>query len=81
MEGRTVEDLSAPRVAHGEMLFVVRGDGRELFRSEPLGPGYESVDIQVDVGGVHRLELEVLPAGKYDWHLGCGAWADARLER
>ena len=81
LEGRGIEDLSDPRVEHGAMFFRVSGDGRELYASEALGPAQEAVDIDVDLSGVVRLTLEVVPAGKYEWHLGSGAWADARLER
>ncbi len=81
LEGRRLGDLSEPRVDHGSMIFIVRGDGRELYRSEPLGPADEPADIVVSVSGVRRLELEVIAAGKYDWHLGSAAWGGARLEK
>jgi hypothetical protein len=81
LEGRRPQDLSAPRREHGAMIFTVRGDGRRLYRSDPLGPADGTADIDVDISGVDILELEVSAAGKYEWHLGCGAWARARLER
>ncbi len=81
LEGRRLEELSEPRVEYGAMEFIVRGDGRELYRSEPLGPADQPADIVVSVSGVRRLELEVLAAGKYDWHLGSAAWGGARLEK
>jgi poly(3-hydroxybutyrate) depolymerase len=81
LEGVPAESLKAPRVEFGAMIFTVYGDGDELWASPPLGPLDEAVEVDVDVRGVGELELEVRPAGKYDWHLGCGAWAEARLER
>jgi predicted esterase len=81
LAGRRPGELAPPRVKYGAMVFVVSGDGRELGRSDPLGPADPAADISVDVSGVDRLELEVFAAGKYDWHLGAGAWAQARLRR
>ncbi len=81
LEGRKLEEFSEPRVKYGSMRFTVRGDGRPLYVSDPLGPSEESVDIDLDISGVKELTLEVVAAGKYGWHLGSGAWADARLER
>jgi hypothetical protein len=78
--GRSPSELSPPRIKHGAMLFRVTGDGRELWLSEPLGPLDDPVDIDVNVCGVRRLTLSVRAAGKYDWHLGPGAWGEALLE-
>lgn len=54
------------------MVFVVHGDGRELFRS-PLVKDQTLRKLEVDVQGVHLLELSVEDAGdgnNNDW----GVW-------
>jgi hypothetical protein len=80
LQGRSAAELSAPRLSHGRMGFVVRGDGRELAGVGGLGPGDGPREVGVSVAGVRRLELEVLPEGRYPWHVGPAAWAEARLE-
>ncbi len=40
-------------------VFVVRGDGRELWRSEPVGPDDSAVSFEIPVTGVSTLELAV----------------------
>ncbi len=81
LDGRAPEELTEPRFKYGGMRFAVRGDGRTLYAGERLGPGDPPADIDIGVAGVERLELEVAVADKFDWHLGPGAWGDARLER
>lgn len=56
----------------GLLTFVVRGDGRDLWRSKPMdwpGAKREIQECQVSVQDVEQLELEVLCAGKnhYAW--------------
>jgi dienelactone hydrolase len=79
LAGRTPESLTVPRVEHGKMVFIVQGDGKELARSGDLGLADPAQDLSVDVRGVARLELLVVPAGRYEWHLGPGAWGNAEL--
>jgi hypothetical protein len=53
----------------GSVVFVVRGDGRELFRS-PLVRDHKLRKIDVDVSGVQALELSVEDGGdgsRGDW--------------
>jgi hypothetical protein len=61
------------------VVFVVRGDGRELFRSKRLGPDQlERFDL--DMTGVRSLELEVEDGGDgntSDW----GTWFEPELTR
>ena len=61
------------------VVFVVTGDGKELFRSKTIGsPG--SVSIDVDVSGVDTLELIVEPTtdgNANDW----GLWLSPELTR
>jgi len=60
-------------------VFVVRGDGKELFRS-PVIRDHRLRRLEVDVSGVHILELIVEDGGdggNSDW----GLWIEPTLER
>lgn len=61
----------------GSVVFVIRADGREVFRSQPLGPG--RLDrYDVDLAGVDDLELLTEDAGDgkaSDW----GVWLSPTL--
>ncbi len=64
---------------HGSVVFVVRGDGRELFRSE-IVRDHRARSLELDVRGLRELELIVEDAGdgiSSDW----GIWAEPTLER
>jgi hypothetical protein len=63
----------------GSVVFVVRGDGRELFRSKVV-KDHQARPLNLDVSSVSRLELVVEDAGdgtRSDW----GVWLAPRLER
>lgn len=62
----------------GSAVFVVRGDGEELFASEPLTGGGSTADVDVEVTGVQRLDLVVRDGGdgRGNDHAD---WADARI--
>lgn len=63
----------------GSIVFVVIGDGRELFRSETVKDSIE-YKLDIDVSSVNKLELVVEDAGdgtNSDW----GVWLAPRLER
>jgi len=63
----------------GSVVFAVKGDGRELFRS-PLVTTYAGTPLRLDVTGIDRLELLVEDGGdspNSDW----GIWFSPRLER
>ncbi len=63
----------------GSIVFVVRGDGKELFRSERVADR-KLRRLDVDVKNVKRLELIVEDAGNgnnSDW----GLWIEPTLER
>ena len=63
----------------GSVVFVVRGDDRELFRSS-LIINHRLRQLEVDVTGVQRLELIVEDGGNgnsSDW----GVWIKPMLER
>jgi len=63
----------------GSVVFVVKGDGQELFRS-PTVTDFDEHPVQVDVAGVQRLELVVEDGGngKTADH---GCWFHPRLLR
>jgi hypothetical protein len=56
-------------------IAVVRGDGRELARTEVHG-GHRAVQLDIEVTGVHLLELITEPIGDGAAHVD---WASARL--
>jgi len=63
----------------GTVIFVVKGDGKELFRSETVRGGAVR-EQQVSVQGIKQLELIVEDAGDGnggDW----GVWLAPRLQR
>ncbi len=63
------------------VVFIVRGDGKELFTSGEFGVDSKPVSIDVDVTGIKSLELEV--TNKARWHNAASSvdWADIRLEK
>jgi hypothetical protein len=64
---------------HGSVVFIIKGDSRELFRSPTIRGGKQAA-YKVDVAGVQKLELLVDPAGNgngNDW----GLWLDPILTR
>jgi hypothetical protein len=63
----------------GSVVFVVRGDGKELARS-PLMNGPRLLRTKLDVTGIKQLELIVEDGGdggNSDW----GLWIEPTLER
>jgi hypothetical protein len=74
-----VGGLQAGVSEQGSGVFVVKGDGKELFRSAKVG-GSASARIDVDVSGVKWLEL-LVESGKGDNH-GCWTvWGSPRVAR
>ncbi len=68
-----------PTQSGGSVVFVIRADGRELFRSAKLGPG-KTAAYDVDLAGVTTLELVTEDAGDgngSDW----GVWLAPQLAR
>lgn len=77
-KARAALDDSA-RQPGSAVLFEVLGDGKSLWRSEPLGRGGETQECRVDVTGVDVLELRVRAVGSArDLH---AAWLDPRVLR
>ncbi len=63
----------------GSVVFAVRGDGRELFRSAKTTER-RLAEMEVDITGIKRLELLVEDAGDgtgSDW----GVWIEPTLQR
>lgn len=62
-------------------IFVVRGDGKELYRSKPFAYSSAPKELDVEVAGAKTLRLEVL-LGAAPWDAVASAdWAEVRLER
>ena len=63
------------------VVFVVRGDGKELYKSPAFGVDSKALDLDVDISAVKQLELEVTNVAR--WHNIASSvdWADARLEK
>ena len=63
------------------VFFVVRGDGRQLYRSPTFHWDSPPAEMDVDVAGVKLLELEV--GNEATWHCAASSvnWADVRLTR
>jgi hypothetical protein len=63
----------------GSVIFVIRADGRELFRSSRID-GHKLQQVRLDITDVKRLELAVEDAGDgaaNDW----GVWIEPALGR
>jgi hypothetical protein len=72
-------ECGLPTQSGGSVVFVIKADGRELFRSAKLGPG-KTVAYDVDLAGVQALELVTADAGDgngADW----GVWLAPELTR
>jgi len=76
---RLTGSCGLPTQPGGSVVFVIRADGREIFRSKTLGPDrLEPFDL--DVSGVRSLALETEDGGDgrtADW----GVWFEPRITR
>lgn len=64
----------------GSVVFVIRGDGKELFRSGKIERANQTVEKEIDITGIDKLELLVEDAGdgnRADW----GVWLEPVLQR
>ena len=76
---RLQSDFGLQDGAGGSVVFVVRGDGKELFRSKTV-KDHRVRKLDLDVSTVSELELIVEDAGdgpRSDW----GVWLAPKLER
>jgi len=65
-----------------KVVFVVKGDGKELFRSQPFVWGSTTPEaLDVDVSEVRVLRLEVLTTGSSFDAVYSADWVELRLER
>ncbi len=64
-----------------KIRFIVRGDGKELYKSAVIGWDSKPGVMRVDIRGVRKLELEV--ANEKDWHSAASSvnWAGLKLLR
>jgi hypothetical protein len=76
---RLTGSCGLPTQPGGSVVFVIRADGRKIFRSKKLGPDQlEAFDL--DVSGVRSLALETEDGGDgttADW----GVWFEPQLTR
>jgi len=72
------EVLGSPRPVG--VLFEVVGDGKTLWKSEPVRSGQAPVAVEVDVTGVRDLELRTLNGPDHQG-LGHGDWLEARVTK
>jgi tetratricopeptide (TPR) repeat protein len=63
----------------GSSIFIVRGDGRELFRS-PMLRVNASQRMNIDVTGVNQLELVTEPGESHN-HFSWAIWVEPMLQR
>jgi len=78
---RKPQELEQKQKDGTRVYFVVRGDGKELYRSPTFRWDSPPVEMDVDVSGVKTLELEV--ANETTWHNAASSvnWAGIRLEK
>jgi hypothetical protein len=75
-------DKLEPKQKDGtKVYFLVRGDGKELYRSPTFKWDSPAVEMNVPIAGVKTLELEV--ANEATWHNAATSvdWADVRVEK
>jgi predicted esterase len=63
------------------VFYIVKGDGKELYRSPEFTYGSKPAALDVDVTGVKTLRLELGVAGAGMDAVASADWADLRLER
>jgi tetratricopeptide (TPR) repeat protein len=61
------------------LIFKVRGDGKELWVSNPIASSKAPQDVQCDLNGVTKLELEIQCRG--DDSFAHAVWAEPRVEK
>ena len=73
-----VDSNSQTMPGRGSVVFAVRADGKELFRSPVLREGVAGMPLDIDITGCRHLTLEVLDGGD---GISCDQadWAEARV--
>lgn len=64
----------------GAVVFTIRGDGRELYRSPTLRVTSPAEPVKIDVTGVHRLEL-IADGAEGHVHHAWAIWAEPLVVR
>ncbi len=73
-----VDDAKLNKGLHGSVVFIVKGDGRELLRTPVLSADSAALPLTVDITGVRNVELVADKNGDDagdDW----ADWADAKF--
>jgi hypothetical protein len=80
IEIRDPAKLEPKEKENTRVVFIVKGDGKELYRSEPMRWDSAPRGLDVDVKGVQVLRLEV--ANETTWFCAASSvdWADLHLE-
>jgi tetratricopeptide (TPR) repeat protein len=78
-EFRATVGLREGAPKQGSAVFIVRGDGREIFRSATLRVD-SSQRLKIDVSGVDELELVTLPGEAHN-HFSWAIWAEPLVRR
>lgn len=73
------EDDTDKDVANTRVRFTVKGDGQELFRSEPFGIDTPPQDIEVPIGGFKTLTLVVHNEASWTRAVKSADWANLQL--
>lgn len=75
------EDCTAQDADNTRVRFIVKGDGRELFRSELFGINTPPRDIEVPLAGVKMLTLVVHNEANWSDAVKSVDWADLQLQQ
>jgi len=79
--GLEVAGYTLTQRAHTSVVFVVKGDGKQLYRSRPFSLDTPPARLNLNVAGVRTLRLEVLNTTTGESAITAVDWADMRLER
>jgi hypothetical protein len=64
-----------------QVVFIVKGDGKELYRSQPFLYRAAAQTVDVNISGIACLRLEITNLADYDAPVSSIDWADLRLEK
>lgn len=79
LTGQVALNDSVPEKSVSKLTFTIIGDGRELWKSEPLDVPKKPQKFTVDVSGVDVLELSVDCPGKNDY--AHTVWLDPQVSK
>lgn len=81
IEVQPEDNSTQPARENTSVIFIVRGDGAELYRSQPFRYGSPPAVLDVDISGIETLRLEVARGLSPFDAVASADWADLRLER